>query len=71
MEVEELNASQFVNCPPLMPWRQFANWIHMESEQETVRGWIDKGYLPTVRMGRHRMVNVVLVVKNLLEQEDY
>ncbi|WP_347878756.1 DNA-binding protein [Pseudomonas aeruginosa] len=36
-----------------------------------VRGWIDKGYLPTIRLGRHRMVNVALVVKQLLEQEDY
>ncbi|MDT4826214.1 hypothetical protein FQZ97_595190 [compost metagenome] len=71
MEVEELKPEQFVNCPPLMPWRQFAIWIRMEEDQDRVRGWIDKGYLPTVRIGRHRMVNVALVVKNLLEQEDY
>lgn len=71
MELEDLKPEQFVNCPPLMPWRQFAVWIRMEEDQDRVRGWIDKGYLPTLRMGRHRMVNVVLVVKQLLEQEDF
>nr|WP_285962018.1 DNA-binding protein [Pseudomonas tohonis] len=49
-----------------MPWRQFAIWIHMADEEQTVRGWVDKGYLPTVRLGRHRMVNVALMVKTLL-----
>ncbi|WP_348532210.1 DNA-binding protein [Pseudomonas sp. BN515] len=71
MEVDDLKAGQFINCPPLMPWRQFAVWIGMEDKQQHVRGWCDKGYLPTVRMGRHRMVNVALVVKQLLEQEDF
>ncbi|MCY1352629.1 hypothetical protein D9M69_389390 [compost metagenome] len=71
MEVDALKPELFINCPPLMPWRQFAAWIHMGDDQDKVRGWCDKGYLPTVRVGRHRMVNVALVVKNLLEQEDF
>lgn len=69
MEVEELRVVRFLDCPPLMPWRQFAIWIHMADEEQTVRGWVDKGYLPTVRLGRHRMVNVALMVKTLLASE--
>lgn len=34
MEVEGLKPEQFVNCPPLMPWREFAIWIHMGEDQD-------------------------------------
>lgn len=53
--------------PPVMPWAEFAEWIR--TEPEVVRGWVDKGYLPTVRIGRRRMVNVVQFVEELKEQD--
>ncbi|MCP8686077.1 DNA-binding protein [Marinobacterium sedimentorum] len=53
--------------PPLMAWREFADWIRME--QSIVRGWIEKGLLPTERIGKHRLVNVSLLSKQLLERD--
>lgn len=56
-------------APPVMPWRQFADWIRMDQDHETVLGWIKRGYLPTIRIGKHRMVNVALLIKQLEEKE--
>jgi hypothetical protein len=53
--------------PPLMPWAEFAEWIR--TEPGIVRGWVDKGYLPVVTVGRRRMVNVVALVDQLREGE--
>jgi len=30
-----------------------------------IGGWIDQGYLPTVKVGRYQMVNLVLLIDNL------
>ena len=30
-----------------------------------VGGWIDNGYLPTVKVGRYQMINLVLLTENL------
>lgn len=51
-----------LNWPPLMEWRQFAEWVRVE--QGAVEGWVKRAYIPTVKIGRHRMVNIV----RLLEQ---
>ena len=53
--------------PVLMAWREFADWIRMD--QSIVRGWIENGYLPTERIGKHRLVNVALLSKQLMEKE--
>ena len=37
--------------------------------EETIRGMIDRGHLPTVKIGKHRMVNVALITKEALEAE--
>ena len=53
--------------PPMMPWAQFAEWIR--EDPNVVRGWIDKGYLPVVKVGKRRMVNVVALVDHLKDGE--
>jgi hypothetical protein len=30
-----------------------------------IGGWIDNGYLPTVKVGRYQMINLVLLTENL------
>ena len=55
--------------PPLMPWREFANWIRMSNDHDTVRGWLRNGYIPSLKVGRHVMVNVALMTQKLLEEE--
>lgn len=70
MELEELQAKTFSCAPPIMPWRAFAAWIGMEEEQGIVQAWIQRGMIPSVRIGKHRMVNVALLTKELLEKEE-
>lgn len=53
--------------PPLMAWRAFADWIRID--QGIVNGWIDQGYIPSVRVGKHRLVNVAKLSQSLLEEE--
>jgi hypothetical protein len=57
------------SAPPLMPWREFANWIRMPEDHDVVWGWIRNEYLPSRKVGRHVMVNVALLISQLLEQE--
>ena len=53
--------------PPVMPWREFADWCR--AEQGVVQGWIERGYLPTIKFGQHRMVNVAALIDQLKEGE--
>ncbi|MBV1789018.1 helix-turn-helix domain-containing protein [Marinobacterium sp. D7] len=55
--------------PPLMAWREFADWIRVD--QNIVRGWCENGHIPTVRIGKHRLVNVALLSHSCLEQEEF
>lgn len=54
-------------APPVMAWRDFAEWIQFEAD--VVEHWVKRGYLPTVKIGRYRMVNVALLVQQLLNDE--
>lgn len=65
----ELDIKSLLIAPPVMPWREFANWIRMENEHEIVENWIKRGYLPTTKIGRYRMVNVAQLVQSLLSEE--
>lgn len=67
MENLDLNLKQLLISPPVMPWRDFADWICMEAE--VVENWVKRGYLPTVKIGRYRMVNVAQLVQQLLNEE--
>jgi len=70
METEAIdNLAIPEGSPPVMPWRQFADWIRMDQEHETVWAWIKRGYLPTVRIGKHRLINVALLIRQLEEKE--
>ncbi len=37
--------------------------------KRTVDGWAERGYLPTVKIGKRRLVNVALRTSECLEQE--
>jgi hypothetical protein len=68
VEFQDISEPTLKQAPPVLPWEVFADWIHVQPG--IVRGWIDRGYLPTVRTGKHLMVNVELYRKQLLEKED-
>ena len=51
---------------PVMTREQFARAIGVD--RGVVDGWCDRGYLPTIRIGKYSLVNLFLFVK-LLEKE--
>jgi predicted site-specific integrase-resolvase len=63
----ELDLKTLLVSPPVMPWREFADWVRMDAE--IVENWVKRGYLPTVKIGRYRMVNVAQLVQSLLNEE--
>jgi hypothetical protein len=69
MDTEALDLQKLHGAPPLMPWQRFAEWIGMGDEPIVVRTWIDRGYLPTEKVGKRVMVNVALLTRHLLEKE--
>ncbi|NLY16345.1 MAG: DNA-binding protein [Gammaproteobacteria bacterium] len=64
---EPQNLQRLLIAPPVMPWRDFADWIQIS--QDAVEMWIRRGYLPTVKIGRFRLVNVALFTQQLLNDE--
>lgn len=48
---------------PLMHPDKFAESIGRS--RGVIGGWIDSGYLPTVKVGRYQMINLVLLTENL------
>jgi hypothetical protein len=69
MEGIPLTLKDLVNPPPMMPWREFANWIRMSEDHDTVRGWMRNGYIPQRKVSRHVMMYVVLLTQKRLGQE--
>ena len=66
---EGIQAQTLFGAPPIMPWQAFADWIGMQEEPEVVRAWLDRGYIPRLKIGKRLMVNVALLTRTLLEQE--
>lgn len=50
---------------PVMAADRFAELVGVSSE--VVRGWIDKGYLPTMKIGRYRLVNLAALQREALQ----
>lgn len=71
MEGVNIELNDQSQTPPLMPWREFADWIRMADNHDKVRGWIRRGYIPTVKLGKHVMVNLTLLNHRLLEEDQF
>lgn len=70
METEiQLSPELLRGFPPVMRWRTFAEWIGFGDSPDVVENWMRAGHVPTVRIGRHRMINLAALVKSLEEQE--
>jgi NDP-sugar pyrophosphorylase family protein len=55
--------------PPYVTKKRFSELSGLE--EEVIRGMIDKGHLPTVKIGRYRLINLTLITKEALEQEKH
>jgi len=60
----EQAASQLFFIPFMTP-EKFAEAVGLS--KGVIGGWIDQGYLPTAKIGRYRMINMVILVANLKE----
>lgn len=54
---------------PVMTQERFAQLTGLTEGQ--VRGMIEKGHLPSVKIGKPRLVNIALISQNALEGEDW
>ncbi|MCH8490919.1 MAG: hypothetical protein LAT81_13460 [Oceanicaulis sp.] len=56
-----------LNWPPLMEWREFADWVRVD--RDIVEDWVKRAWIPTHRIGRHHMVNIVRLLQQLEEKD--
>lgn len=65
MEIEQ--KSSVPSSAPLMTKARFSEISGLT--EETLRGMIERGHLPTLKVGKHRMINVALLTKECLDQD--
>lgn len=64
MESQQLLTSVVVPPVPVMAAERFAELVGVSPD--VVRGWMDKGYIPTTKIGRWRLVNIALLTQESL-----
>jgi hypothetical protein len=65
MKEENLTNFAFL-CPvPFMSRERFCELTGFADG--VVRGWVERGQIPTVLVGKHRAINLVLITRNCLE----
>lgn len=65
MEAEQKSALS--PSAPIMTKARFSEISGLT--EETLRGMIERGHLPTLKVGKHRMINVALLTKECLDQD--
>jgi len=62
-----LQLNQGINfsvLPPLLSREHFANYVG--TTLDTVRGWAQTDTIPTVKVGRHRLINIAKLTEDLI-----
>jgi len=68
MELEELEPSKLIG--PQQDVETVESWAERNGLSfDTARAWVYRGVLPTVKLGKRRMINSALLRSWLLEQE--
>lgn len=68
MELEELDTSKLIG--PQQDLETIESWAERNGVAYGVtRAWAMKGVLPTLKLGKRRMINSTLLRSRLLEQE--
>lgn len=65
MEIEQKTSAP--SATPIVTKARFSEMSGLT--EETLRGMIERGHLPTLKVGKHRMINVALLTKECLEQD--
>ena len=66
--VQILPASIVCAFVPLCTRERFAQFSGLE--EGVIRGMCDRGYLPTVKVGRYSMINLVALIRECQEQPE-
>lgn len=63
------NGQKFDLClsAPLMTKNKFSELSGLS--EEIIRGMVDRGHLPSMKIGKHRMINIAVLQRECLEQE--
>lgn len=68
MELEDLEPSKLIG--PQQDVETVESWAERNGLSfDTARAWVYRGVIPTVKLGKRRMVNSALMRSWLLEQE--
>ncbi|MHA6638748.1 DNA-binding protein [Stutzerimonas frequens] len=68
MGLEELESTKLIG--PLQDVETVESWAERNGLScDTARAWVYRGVLPTVKLGKRRMINSALLRSWLLEQE--
>ena len=68
MELESLDPNKLIE--PQKDVETIECWAERNGvTPDTARAWVKKGVLPSVKLGKRRMVNCVMFRHHLLEQE--
>ena len=63
--MDDFNLNLVANLP-VCSFRKMA--LICEVKEQVVRGWADKGHIPTVKIGKYRLVNLEKMKRDLLQQ---
>lgn len=50
---------------PVMDKTRFSELTGIDAG--VVQGWIERGYIPTIKLGKHRLINMALLVNQCAE----
>jgi len=65
-----MESDQKMSIPMSVPVVTKARFSEMSGlTEETLRGMIERDHLPTLKVGKHRMINVALLTKECLDQD--
>lgn len=65
-----MESEQKVSIPFSAPVVTKARFSELSGlSEEILRGMIERGHLPTLKVGKHRMINVALLTKECLDQD--
>ncbi|GAB3342342.1 MULTISPECIES: DNA-binding protein [Chromohalobacter] len=67
--MEETKAPQIPPFVPVMTIERFAQMSGLE--EGVIQGHIRRGYLPTIKLGRYRVINLSLLQMQCLEEGDW
>lgn len=52
---------------PVMTQERFADLVGIDLG--VLQNWVNRGYLPTIKIGRHRLINLVVLARECSEIE--